>query len=167
MYQANYIALKDSIYSEELTNNLMRIESERLEKENLRKLEAQNEILVLNQYIIDRQKTINRLSLLVILIAAGLVIVLYRTYQQKKRINAFLDGKIGERTRELYMSNEQLSKAFYERDLMLHHADTTYKTLATRIEGLYLNALKEVSDPVARAYLLKIGALVKNEEKSF
>lgn len=165
-YQLKYAQLRDSLFSEELTNNLMRIEAENLERDNLRKIESQKQILALNEHIIDRQKTINRLSLLVILIAAGLVIVLYRTYQQKKRINAFLDGKIGERTRELYMSNEQLSKAFYERDLMLHHADTTYKTLATRIEGLYLNALKEVSDPVARTYILKIGALVKNEEKS-
>lgn len=163
-YQFKYKQLRDGVYSEELTNNLMRIEAENLERENLRKIEAQNEILALNQHIINRQNMINVLSIILILISIGLGSVLYRNYQQKKRINAYLDGKIGERTRELNNSSLQLSKAFHERDLMLDHANRAYMSLVARIEGLYLNALKDVSDPVGRDYILKIGALVTKAE---
>ena len=163
-YQFKYRQLKDDVYSEELTNNLMRIEAENLERENLRRIKSQNEILALNQHIIDRQNIINVLSIILILIIIGLGSVLYRNYKQKKRINAFLDLKIGERTRELNNSSLQLSKAFHERDLMLDHANRAYMSLVARIEGLYLNALKDVSDPVGRDYILKIGALVTKAE---
>jgi tetratricopeptide (TPR) repeat protein len=165
-YQFKYTQLRDDVYSEELTNNLMRIEAKNLERENLRRIESQNKILALNQHIIDRQSMINRLSMILILITICLAGVLYRNYQQKKRINAFLDGKIGERTRELNNSSLQLTKAFHERDLMLDQANRAYISLVARIEGLYLNALKDVSDPVGRDYILKIGALVTKAENS-
>ena len=47
---------------------------------------------------------------------------------------------------------------------MLDHANRAYMSLVARIEGLYLNALKDVSDPVGRDYILKIGALVTKAE---
>jgi hypothetical protein len=46
-YQDKYIALKDSIFTNKLTNNLMRLEAEHLEKENQIKIGFQNRMLLL------------------------------------------------------------------------------------------------------------------------
>ena len=71
-YQLKHAQIRDSVYSEDLTNNLMRIEANHLEQENLRKIESQNEILALNQRIINRQNWINWLSTIIIFITSGL-----------------------------------------------------------------------------------------------
>ena len=44
-YQGKYIQLKDSIYSEELTSNLMKVEAEYLERENKAMIASQAKIL--------------------------------------------------------------------------------------------------------------------------
>jgi hypothetical protein len=40
MYQQKYIELKDGVFSQQLTRNLMKVEAEHLEKENQNKIEA-------------------------------------------------------------------------------------------------------------------------------
>ena len=54
LYQEKYIALKDSIYSEELTTNLMKVEADYLERENKAKIAAQEQVLLLNREIIKQ-----------------------------------------------------------------------------------------------------------------
>lgn len=43
-YQSKYISLKDSIYSKELTTNLMKLETDFVERENIAKIASQNKI---------------------------------------------------------------------------------------------------------------------------
>ena len=164
-YQLKYIALRDSIYSEELTNNLMRIEAENLQKENLVRIESQNKIIALDREVIDRQNIINLMSVLMAVTGAGLAVVLYRNYQQKKRLSALLDSRLSERTKQLSMSHEDLEKAVSERDLLQDKRRKLYNDAIKRIKGLCGTGSKEVSDPVGRLYLEKIKNITVHTER--
>ena len=164
-YQFKYITLRDSIYSEELTNNLMRIEAENLEKANLLKIEAQNNIIALDQQVIDRQNIINRMSVLMGLIGVGLVVVLFRNFEQKRRLNILLDGRLGERTRQLSMTHEEHIKVVRERDFIHDKSRKHYNEALNRIKGLCRTGSKEVSDPVGRLYLERIESIAVYVER--
>jgi tetratricopeptide (TPR) repeat protein len=160
-YQALYILLRDSVWSEELTNNLMRIEAQFFEKENLKQIASQKELLALNEGIINRQRKINTLFLT--LISVSLVIVLCRNWMHNRRLNLLLDQKVAERTKQLHSMNDKLVSACQECDLMLKRKSKIYHELINRLESLCQICLKEVADPMARAYILKIDALTKED----
>ena len=48
LYQEKYISMKESVFNEELTKNLMKTEAEYQERENRSRIESQNKILALN-----------------------------------------------------------------------------------------------------------------------
>lgn len=166
-YQFRYIQLRDSVYSEELTNNLMRIEAGHLERENLSKIASQKAMISLNEAVMVRQDVINSLLLLAIVISTAFVLVLFKDYRQKKYMNTLLDAKIVERTRQLNFANETLKAALHEKDLRLGRTVSLYVECVKRIERVCLTGLKDVSDRTARTYMLRIESLaneVKNNE---
>ena len=79
-YQQKYIQLKDSVYSEELTINLMKIEADYQERENRAKIEAQGQVLQLKEEIIKRQQILNIVVSFSILVLIAFTIVLWRNF---------------------------------------------------------------------------------------
>ncbi len=57
--KSKYISLKDSVFNDELTKNLMKAEAEYQERENRSRIESQNKILALNEEVMYRQKIVN------------------------------------------------------------------------------------------------------------
>jgi tetratricopeptide (TPR) repeat protein len=155
-YQLKLSQLKDSVFSEQLTHNLMRLEGEFLEQKNLVKIASQAQIIDLNNRIIGRQELVNKLILLLSCVSAGFVGVLFRHYLQKKRINEILDKKIAERTNDLQNSHTALIRGFQERDLHLSRTSESVSDGLKQIKALCGVGLKEVSDPVGRAYIRQI-----------
>lgn len=135
---------------------LMRVETEYLERESLTKASLQQELIKVNQAIISRQAVINRLILVLALISLGFVILVYRNFQQKKRLNELLDKKLEERTRELKRSHEKLLKGFEEQGLLNSRTVAVFNEAANGIKRVCSVGLKEVSDPVARSCFERI-----------
>jgi len=154
-YQFKYIQLKDSIYNEALTTNLMRIEADYMRRENDAEIAERDEIIVLKEDIINRQHILNIVTGLLGVIILAFSIILYSNYQQKRNLNLMLDRKINERTRELETIHYKLL-ALKERDLMIRQfANRVSETIST-IKGLCTIASREVSHPIAASFLEKI-----------
>ena len=98
-------------------------------------------------------------------IGIGLVVVLYRNYEQKKRLSNLLDGRLGERTRQLSMSHEELIKVVSERDFIQDKRKKYYNDALNRIKGLCGTGSKEVLDPIGRSYLERIESIAVHVER--
>ncbi|MEX1240726.1 MAG: tetratricopeptide repeat protein [Cyclobacteriaceae bacterium] len=156
LYQSKYIDLKDSIYNEDLTNSLMKIEAEHLEHQNQAKIEAQEDVILLKEEIIRRQRTLNVITALLAAVVLMFSIVVFRNYKQKQNLNLLLEKKIKERTFELEVGRDALQKALHEKDLRISRASGRIVKSMNTITGLCAAGNLEISDPVARLYMSKL-----------
>lgn len=169
-YQQKYIALKDSVYSEKLIDNLAKVQTEYAERVNLATIAAKEEI-------IQRQRSLNVAIVVIAVLAAMLIFVLYRSNQVKKKVNAALSEAkaiIEDQNRQLLSSNIDLDKEVKVKNADLEKANESlrrvndeldnfiYKTshdirgpLAS-LKGMCNVALIDVQDPVALGYLRKL-----------
>lgn len=152
-YQQKYIALKDSVYNEELTINLMKIEADYQERENRAKIAAQEQVLRLKEEIINGQQILNIVASTLVLIVVAFSIVLWRNYTRKKRANIILDAKVKSRTAELELSRDVLITALSSRNMLIDRAVSDVKEALSTMQGLCVIGLKDVSDPTARQYM--------------
>jgi tetratricopeptide (TPR) repeat protein len=155
-YQYKYIQLKDSIYNEELTNNLMRTEADFLERENKARILAQQEVIALKEEIIHRKSIVNILAIAVGIIMSIFLITILKSYRDKKNMNILLDRKVEERTRELHDIRNELLHALGERDARISHTLKEIAETVNNIRGLCFLGMKDVSEPVALSYMRKI-----------
>jgi tetratricopeptide (TPR) repeat protein len=130
LYQGKYITLKDSLFSRELTKNLMRIQTEFEERENKAKIAAQSQILKLNEEAIDRQGSLNILMGTVAVLFIALVLILVRINRDKQKINSLLEQKVRERTQSLECSLVALQQSH------------------TGLEEFILKTCKDIQSPV-------------------
>jgi tetratricopeptide (TPR) repeat protein len=161
-YQQKYIQLKDSVYNEELTTNLMKIEADYLDRENKAKIEAQEQILSLKEEIINRQKTLNIIVSILIILVASFSILLWRNYVRKGMANAMLDEKVKQRTLKLELNRDMLRRAFIERDLLIEHTRSDIKNMLTTMEGLCALGLNDIADSTARRYIYEMERVLDN-----
>jgi tetratricopeptide (TPR) repeat protein len=164
-YQDKYIALKDSIFTNKLTNNLMRLEAEHLEKENQIKIGFQNRMLLLNKEVIFRQRMINVFIGVVTLLVMILAIVLAKSNQQKRKANEILDQKVKKRTQDLELSRNTLQRALGTQDARMHKLSTDIKNSIVTIKALCSLGLKDIDNPKdidnhnVRVYLTKVDSV--------
>ncbi len=158
-FQDKYIALKDSIFSNELTNNLMKLEAEHLERENQVKIDFQNRMLSLNKAVIFRQNMINIFIGILALLVIILAIVLAKSNQQKRKANDILDQKVKERTNQLELSRNSLQLTLEKQDALMHKVSRNIKNSIVTIKGLCSVGLKDIDHPNAVVYLTKVNAV--------
>ena len=156
LYQSKYIFLKDSVYSEQLTANLMRIESEYQERENEFKIATQAGIISLNETIIKGQRTLNVVVGLLAIMTFAFSLVMFRNYRRKKHLNTLLETRVRERTQELERSRKELLRILKERDQMLERLSKGINETINTITGLCLTGREEVVEPVSQSYLRRI-----------
>lgn len=155
-YQAKYIQLKDSVYSESLTTGLMETEAQFLERENTSIIKAQRDNLALNEEVIVRREILIVVFGLLGVITFAFLLFLFRSYRDKRRINRILDQKVWARTRELDMNRSQLLRELSEKDIVIQQVCGGITETVSTIEGLCFVATKEIGNPVADIYLKKI-----------
>lgn len=157
-YQNKYIQLKDSIYGEELTRNLMRVESEYLERENRAKIDAQSQILALNEDVIFHQRVLNTFTGVIAILLASLTFTLIRINRQKRAANLFLEQKVKERTIELERNNDALLRSMEEQALIFQKVSSDIKSSIATIKGLCSLSLAESESSFGGQYVHKIQA---------
>lgn len=155
-YLLKYKTINDSIFNQQLTTNLMKIEAGHIEKESKAKLESQNKILALNEAIIERQKYLNIFIGIVAVLLIALTIILLRNNRQKQRINHLLDQRVRERTQELQLNRDALHRAFQESEILITTTAGKINTSLATLKGLCLLGSDERED--AREYLKKVSA---------
>jgi tetratricopeptide (TPR) repeat protein len=160
-YQSKYILLRDSIYGEQLTQNLMAVQVEYEQRENKAKLESQNKLLDLREHVIQRQQWLNILAGFTVLLLIALVAALYRNNKQKRKTNQLLDLKVQERTKALANSFQIIEKAYVAQSHLLVKASSNIRSPLSTMKGLCSLAMQEIDEPLTKAYLLKIDSTTK------
>lgn len=169
-YQQRYIHLKDSVYSEDLIQNISKVQTRFEERENLRAIQSRDVEL-------QRQRSLNFAIGVIAVLAALLIFVLIRSNIVKRRVNRALSdakGIIEDQNRQLLNSNYHLDQELKEKNTELQKANESllrvndeldnfiYKTshdirgpLAS-LKGMCNVALMDVTDPIALDYLKKL-----------
>ena len=151
-YQNKYISLKDSVFNDEVTKNLMTAEAEYQERENRSRIESQNKILALNEEVMYRQKIVNAcfgaIAFLVIIIS----VILAKSNKHKQHRNELLDERVKERTRELEMNRDALQRAWQERDALISKASSDIQSSIATLKGLCFLGAREIDHPKANEY---------------
>ena len=155
-YQDKLIALRENIFNEEVTSNLMKVESDFLEREHNARLEAQNKIMVLNEEIISRQRIVNIFIGVVAALVIIVAILLARSNRQRLLLNQQLDIKVKERTKALELNQRELQRAWRERDVVISKASADIQSSMATIKGLCFLGLKDIDHPKAPDYLHKM-----------
>jgi hypothetical protein len=155
-YQNKYIQLKDSIYNEELTTNLMRIEADYVQRENEAKITSQNQVILLKEEVIRRQNLLNASVSVIAVVLIVLAIVLLKNNKQRKMINELLELRVKERTKELELNRNELQRSVSERDLLIEKTAQSIRSSLASIKGICEVGLKDISEPSARLYIQKV-----------
>lgn len=155
-YQGKYIHLKDSVYSEALTTNLMKVEAAFLERENRAKLAAQGRVLELRNDIIARQKVLNIVAGVVAILLISVVLLLNQNIKQKRRTTCVLEQKVKERTLELENKHYLLLKSMQERNIEVQRMSSEIRSSLATIKGLGVLVFHDLGTTNASNYLARI-----------
>ncbi len=156
LYQSKYIALKDSIYNDDLIKNLARVQTEYEERENIKTIAEKDEVLKLKEEVISRQRQQSVFIFAITLLILGLAIALMWAGKLQRNANrlladsrANLARKVEERTAELMRVNKELDHFIYKTSHDIRGPLATFK-------GLCLIALTDVKDPVGLDIIKKL-----------
>jgi signal transduction histidine kinase len=113
-YYKTFKIREDSILAEERVREYEKLEF----KNELAKKEVENKLLKSEQIVTEktlRNRTyIGIVLILAFILALGWALTVYRSNQQKKKINAYLEEEVKKRTQELESINKDLEQANYE-----------------------------------------------------
>lgn len=169
-YQSKYIHLKDSVYSEQLIENIAKIQTDFAERKNIATIAAKEQI-------IKQQRDLNFAIAIIALLAGLLILVLQRSNRTIKRVNAqlseakeviqeqnnlledknkYLDKEVEAKTIDLERANQSLKQVNDELDNFIYKTSHDIRGPLASLKGMCNVALMDVSDPVALDYLRKL-----------
>lgn len=139
-FQKRHMALKDSIYDDEVTTRLMRIEAAHIEQEKNKEIEVQSNLLALNKEIIWRQQIATALgySLVVVVISISAFII-----REKRRRSTDLEGRVHKRTLALENLATQSHLSLAEKKAWTEKMVTSVRHVTNTVTGLSLLARKD------------------------
>lgn len=176
-YQAKYIQLKDSIFSDDLIKNLAKVQTNFAERENLKTIQEKDLKLELKQALIDKQNSqyffIIAIAILVLMLAIVSLIatrkqqkasseiakakfVIEEKNQQLASQNKELDKRVRERTSDLLKSTLMLTQVNKELDNFLYKSSHDIRGPLMTFQGLCNLGLMESNDQVVRNILEKL-----------
>jgi tetratricopeptide (TPR) repeat protein len=161
-YSNKYITLKDGINNDALTASLMRTEADFRERQNLAKIAAQDEVILLKEEIISRQKLLNLVIGFLGITLFTFILFLFRNYQGKKELNKLLVQKVKQRTLQLEMNQNDLIKLVNERHLEIKRVSSIVTETVSTVQGLCFAGYTEIRDEKSRFYL---GRILKTLER--
>jgi tetratricopeptide (TPR) repeat protein len=145
-YQSQSRKLSEDILNGALIWRVASVQTEFQERNNLTKLANQERIMQLQRASIDRQKALNVLTGVVILLAVVSIALLRKHLLEKKRINYLLDQRIRERTSELEANRDQLQHAHDEQVVIISKLSTELNSAVASLRGLTSVAAKDLPD---------------------
>ena len=177
LYQKKYIALKDSLISEDLVNNIAMIQAGFEERANIKTIKEQDDLLKLRQEIISKARAqyFFILTIAILSILLTFVFVRFNRIQQRTNVelakakreiesknqvleltNAELDARVNERTEELNRSNKSLQHVNDELDNFIYKTSHDIRGPLASLKGITNVAMLDVKDTLALDYLKKL-----------
>jgi tetratricopeptide (TPR) repeat protein len=156
-YQEKYIQLVDSI-NNQLANNLMKIESEYLERKNKARIAEQEQLLALKDQKIWWQNALNILIGVITVLLMTLLYILYHSNRLKKSANRLLDLKVKERTAALESSHVALKQSLEKEDRTVTDTFMDLKNSTAAIKELCSLglAVEDATNVTSKKYLQEI-----------
>lgn len=154
LYREKYAQLKDSIYTGEALRRIADVQADYLEQKNIRTLNEKDQLLLLKEELIGKQKeqTIYIAGIAFLLLIV--VILLYKFYRDRVTLSLRLDKKVKERTEELRMSNDQLTGLLNIHKAQVEKSARASRIILERLHGLCYSAkLEENIDTRSKSYL--------------
>lgn len=175
-YLEKYVMLKDSIYDENVLNNLAKAKTDYEQRENLAIIKAR-------ELTIAQQHRFNMAVMVIAFLAGALVLVLFWNNNSIKKINVELSNArdlIYEQNKQLEMRNRELDKVVERKTDELKLVNLSLKEmndelnsfifrtsqdirgpLAT-LKGMCYVALKDIKDNVSLEYMNRINSTTDN-----
>ncbi|MEQ8303672.1 MAG: tetratricopeptide repeat-containing sensor histidine kinase [Cyclobacteriaceae bacterium] len=149
-YQNKYMAIKDSIFNEQMANNLKEIQLDAQRK--------QSEVIIQQKDVeIKRVRLITGLVGVIALLMIVLSFLIYRNYRASHRMKLVLEKEVESRTGELVKSNQELTKMTHEYDQLVYRASHDIRGPLATLMGLTNIAKQDTKEPLrVRDYLSKI-----------
>jgi signal transduction histidine kinase len=168
LFLEKYTQLKDSIYSDELIKNLAKVQTNFAERENIKTIEEKNQVLLLKEELINRQRA--QYAFIVTITSLIMVLALVLLWANRKQRNISnqlalakegLEEKVLLRTRELQSSNEKLRKARNDLDHFLYKTSHDIRGPVTTLKGLHnLITAKTTSPEDAKDLIIRLGVQI-------
>jgi len=169
-YLGKVIEVNDSIYNTDVIRNLTRVQTQYAQRENLAIIAAKDNVLALNDEIINQQRSVTLLLLIIVSLTTVLGVVIYRNYRKIKDVNGelasakqiiedhnkFLDRLVDQKTKELVDSNEALVKVNDELDNFIYKTSHDIRGPLASLKGMVNLAIMDVKDDKALGYLSKL-----------
>ncbi len=202
LYQSNFIALRDSLFDENLARNINDIQLQIQDEET-------TNILKKKDQEINIQKTQAYFLIIIVLLALVFAVSVSRNLKRERKLkedlsrknneieqqkeelllsneqlgeahsviskqngelaefNKRLQSTVNTRTKELDEANKELSLVNLELDHFIYKSSHDIKGPLVRLIGLCHVALLDVSDPVAREYIIRLSETAKNLSEIF
>ena len=158
-YQSKYIQLKDSIYSDALIKNLAKVQTNFAERENIKTIKEKNEVLVLKDKLLKKQRELSAVIVavtLIVLTFAFILIIFQRKYSKRlKEVNLKLEEKVLERTQDLKKTNEKLERAQGDLRNFLYKTSHDIRGPVATLKGLNNLSFGNINDHVFSKELLE------------
>jgi tetratricopeptide (TPR) repeat protein len=154
--QERYSQLKDSIYNNTSIKNLTKTQTDYAERENVKTIRAKDQILLLKEELISKQKLQTILMGSVVILLLLLTGILYKIYRDKLLINIKLDQKIKERTEELRNSNSHMIQVNELQQSLLQKMGSEGQSIVSGIKGLCHLAQLGTTENMVKESLKKV-----------
>lgn len=190
LYQTKYIDLKDSVFSESLIRNLSRVQTDYEERENIATIAAKDQVIILKEESIQKQKRLNYAIGIIALLFISLAFILYHANRVRLRAHRALQiakstieeqnkalknhqidlqQQVNERTAELDTSLAQLKHTHASLVSVKAELDNFVYKIAHDIRGPLASliglchvAIGHVKDPTGLDYLLRLEVTAKS-----
>jgi len=155
-YADELLVLNSRILNGNTIRKLTETTLEFSQRENLKIITSQNEIIDLSKETIRQQRTITIITIALCVVSAGVVVLLFRMITIRGRVNQLLNKKVRERTLELTNRNTQLNRQTFEQSAVLQRLnDQLLASLAT-LSGLIQVAQSDIGDKEVRNHLKRM-----------
>lgn len=165
-YWRMHSRMKDSVYKDQLVENIAKIEADFAEKEHQLKLDAKSKQIQFQGEIIQRQKTTNVLIAVTCVLLIILAFALYKASQQKRSIQLLLDQRVKERMQAVEQSRQELLRLQKARDALTDRMSGEIKAFIASINGLCKVGEADVEDKTAKSYMKKVSNITREMTKT-
>lgn len=159
IYSDKYILLYKKFFSETMLRNLSQAETNYAERENIKTIKEKNEVLVLKDKLLKKQRELSSVIVavtLIVLTFAFVLIIFQRKYsKQLKEVNLKLEEKVLERTQDLKKTNEKLERAQGDLRNFLYKTSHDIRGPVATLKGLNNLGFDNINDHVFSKELLE------------
>jgi tetratricopeptide (TPR) repeat protein len=135
-FMGMYISLRNRIYNEDLTQNLMVTQAEYEQRENKEILESGAKILVLKADVINSKRLVSIYTGIAVALLIALVMILYMNGRRKEKANLLLEKRVVERTKSLQLNYELIMQSFQKQNHNMNKVKSDINSLLSTVRGL-------------------------------